>query len=113
MDNNNMNTNIIQKYHLKDHILKNLDIVQKYESGWFNMEYGDESHDEGFWDISYEIAGSYDNPDQEAIYYALKQLAQEMIDYNKFCNVKLVVANEGLTLVQQKEVEYKSLREEL
>ena len=113
MDNNNMNTNIIQKYHLKDHILKNLDIVQKYESGWFNMEYGDESHDEGFWDISYEIAGSYDNPDQEAIYYALKQLAQKMIDYNKFCNVKLVVANEGLTLVQQKEVEYKELREEL
>ena len=113
MDNNNMNTNIIQKYHLKDHILKNLDIVQKYESGWFDMEYGDESHDEGFWDISYEIAGSYDNPDQEAIYYALKQLAQKMIDYNKYSNVKLVVANEGLTLVQQKEVEYKSLREEL
>ena len=113
MDNNNMNANIIQKYHLKDHILKNLDIVQKYESGWFNMDYGDESHDEGFWDISYEIAGDYDNPDQEAIYYALKELAQEMIDYNKFCNVKLVVANEGLTLVQQKEVEYKELREEL
>ena len=108
MDNNNMNTNIIQKYHLKDHILKNLDIVQKYESGWFSMDYGDETHDEGFWDISYEIAGDYDNPDQEAIYYALKELAQEMIDYNKFCNVKLVVANEGLTLVQQKEVEYKS-----
>ena len=112
MDNNNMN--IIQKYHLKDHILKNLDIVQKYESGWFNMEYGDESHDEGFWDISYEIAGDYDNPDQEAVYYALKELAQKMIDYNKYCNVKLVVANEdNLTLVQQKEVEYKSLREEI
>ena len=71
MDNNNMN--IIQKYHLKDHILKNLDIVQKYESGWFNMEYGDESHDEGFWDISYEIAGSYDNPDfQSRLNYLLE-----------------------------------------
>ena len=112
MDNNNMN--IIQKYNLKEEILKNLDVVQKYESGWFNMEYGDESHEEGFWDISYEIVESYDNPDQEAIYYALKQLAEKMIDYNKFCNVKLVVASEdNLTLVQQKEVEYKSLREEL
>ena len=106
--------NIIQKYNLKEEILKNLDIVQKYESGWFNMEYGDESHDEGFWDISYEIAGSYDNPDQEKIYSALKQLAQKIIDYNKYCNVKLVVANQDdLTLVQKKELEYKSLRKEL
>ena len=40
-----------------------------------------------------------------------KELAQKMIDYNKYSNVRLVVANEGLTLVQQKEVEYKSLRE--
>ena len=104
--------NIIEKYNLKNQILKNLDIVQKYEAGWFDMEYGDESRDEGFWDISYEIAGDYDNPDQEAIYYTLKKLAQEIIDYNKYCNVKLVVANEdNLTLVQQKEVEYKSLRE--
>ena len=104
--------NIIEKYNLKNQILKNLDIVQKYESGRFDMEYGDESRDEGFWDISYEIAGDYDNPDQEAIYYTLKKLAQEIIDYNKYCNVKLVVANEdNLTLVQQKEVEYKSLRE--
>ena len=52
MDNNNMN--IIQKYNLKEEILKNLDIVQKYESGWFDIGYGDESRDEGFWDISYE-----------------------------------------------------------
>jgi len=110
--------NIIQKYNLKEEILKNLDIVQKYESGWFNMKHGDESHDEGFWDISYEIAGTYDNPDQEAIYYALKKLAQEIIDLNKYSNVKLVVANNfygarGLTLVQQKEVEYKELRKEI
>ena len=110
--------NIIEKYNLKEEILKNLDIVQKYESGWFNMEYGDESHDEGFWDISYEIAGTYDNPDQEAIYYALKELAQKMIDWNKYSNVKLVVANTfdgagGLTLVQQKEAEYEELRKEI
>ena len=112
MDNNNMN--IIQKYNLKEEILKNLDIVQKYESGWFNMEYGDESLNEGFWDISYEIAGTYDNPDQEAIYYALKKLAQDIIDWNKYGNVKLVVANEdNLTLVQQKEVEYEELRKEI
>ena len=112
MDNNNVN--IIQKYNLKEEILKNLDIVQKYESGWCNMEYGDESRDEGFWDISYEIAGTYDNPDQESIYYALKKLAQEIIDWNKYGNVKLVVADDNnLTLVQKKEVEYKSLREEL
>ena len=78
------------------------------------MKYGDESHDEGFWDISYEIAGTYDNPDQEAIYYALKELAQKMIDYNKYSNVKLVVANEdNLTLVQKKEIEYEELRKEL
>ena len=116
MDNNNMN--IIQKYNLKKEILKNLDIVQKYESGWFNMEYGDESLNEGFWDISYEIVGTYDNPDQEAVYYALKKLAQEIIDWNKYSNVKLVVANNfygagGLTLVQQKEVEHEELRKEI
>ena len=106
--------NIIEKYNLKEEILKNLDIVQKYESDWFNMEYGDESYDEGFWDISYEIAGTYDNPDQEAIYYALKKLAQKIIDYNKYCNVKLIVANEDdLTLVQKKELEYEELRKEL
>ena len=106
--------NIIQKYNLKEEILKNLDIVQKYESGWFNMEHGDESYDDGFWDISYEITGNYDNPDQEKIYSALKQLAQKIIDYNKYCNVKLVVANQDdLTLVQKKELEYKSLRKEL
>jgi len=92
--------NIIQKYHLKNYIKQNLDIVQKYESGWFNMEHGDESYEEGFWDVSNEIAGT-DNPDQEKIYAALKELAQDIIDWNKYCNVKLVVADKTkLTSIQ-------------
>ncbi len=98
--------NIIQKYKLHGEIKQNLDIVQKYESGFFNMEYGDESREGGFWDVSYEIAGDYDNPDQEKIYSALKDLTQEIIDWNKYCNVKLVVANkDNLTPVQQYENE--------
>ena len=100
--------NIIEKYNLKEEIMKNLDIVQKYESGWFDMEYGDESHDEGFWDISYEIAGTYDNPDQENIYYALKELCGKIINYNKCCNVKFIIASKNkkkLTLLQRKEIE--------
>ena len=95
--------NIIEKYKLRKVIMENLDIVQKYESGYFDMEYGDESHDEGFWDTSYEVTETYDNPDQEDIYNALKDLAQEIIDWNKYCNVKLVIADKNeLTPVQKK-----------
>jgi len=93
--------NITQKYNLKNYIKQNLDIVQKYESGWFNMEHGDESYEEGFWDVSNEIAG-IDNPDQEKIYATLKVLAQDIIDWNKYCNVKLVVKDKTcLTPVQR------------
>ena len=95
--------NIIEKYKLREVIMENLDVVQRYESGCFNMEYGDESHDEGFWDTSYKVAKTYDNPDQEDIYNALKDLAQEIIDWNKYCNVKLVIANKSkLTPIQKK-----------
>ena len=95
--------NIIEKYKLRKVIMENLDIVQKYESGYFDMEYGDESYNEGFWDISYEVAETYDNPDQEEIYAALKDLAQEIIYWNKYCNVKLVIADKNeLTPVQKK-----------
>ena len=94
--------NIIEKYKLRKVIMENLDIVQKYESGYFDMEYGDESYEEGFWDVSNQIAG-IDNPDQEEIYAELKDLAQEIIDWNKYCNVKLVIADKNeLTPVQKK-----------
>jgi hypothetical protein len=99
--------NIVKKYNLRDEILKNLDIVQKYESGWFDMDYGDESYDNGFWDLSYEIAKTYDNPDQENIYYELKQLCQEMIYLLRYSNVKLAVASKSkkkLTSVQKHKI---------
>ena len=99
-------TNIIEKYKLRKVIMENLDIVQKYESGYFDMEYGDESYNEGFWDLSYEVAETYDNPDQEDVYGALKELCQDIINYNKYCNVKLVIADKDkLTLVQKKQYE--------
>tara|TARA_Y100001938_G_scaffold149911_1_gene238684 strand:+ start:3240 stop:3554 length:315 start_codon:yes stop_codon:yes gene_type:complete len=103
--------NIVKKYNLRAEILKNLDIVQKYESGWFDMDYGDESHDEGFWDLSYEIAITYDSPDQEKIYYELKELCKEMIYLLKYSNTKLVVASKSkkkMTPVQKKEYYDKS-----
>jgi len=83
---------IINKYKLREVIMHNLDVVQKYESGYFDMDYGDESYQNGFWDVSYELVGN-DNPDQDEIYYALKDLCKEIMDYNKYCNVKLVVAS--------------------